>query len=324
MPTYNRADLLPSALQSIKENLDPEYPVEVVICDNASSDNTKAIIEDFKNKIPGLQYHRNSSNIGPVNNLYKAIDLACGEFIWIFSDDDVMPQGALAYLLGFLKNHPDVFYIYYTRKLVDKNLTPTESPIQPDNLEKDAVYPDGNSLFCSCDGQMPFVIGFYSSTVIKKEIWSDNLKTVKQATEYHAWDHLLIIMKAIRDKKCAIISKVGVLARLNYRPIKTRSKVGFDDSIQCFLEAIKLGYSPHQCLKTIKSIVRSDSRGFVVDKAMGYRHDTILSFLLKNNLGRMLVYSLPWLLFSMLPYKILNMLWKMYCLVNVKEMYTES
>ena len=319
IPTFNRADLIDAALHSIENNLIDQESVEVIICDNASEDNTQEIVNTYCDRIPNFRYHRNSSNIGPVKNVRKVIELATGEFVWLFADDDVMAVGALAYLLRFLSDHSDVDYLFYTREVVDFDLKPTRIGVQPKGLNSDVIFSDGNGLFCGCDGQMPYFIGFYSSTIIRRQIWLDSASKVAVVSDDYAWDHLLIIFRAIRNGKCAILSKIGVLARLNYRQIQARSKGAFDDSIHCYLEIMKLGYSPGTCLKTIRDIIRKDSKGFVIDQANGIRDDTLLDFFIKYRLKRMIVYSLPWSFLSLLPQKILNILWRLYCWKFVKD-----
>ena len=55
--TYQRADLLKTALQSLcQQSLDcAEY--EVIVIDNNSTDHTQAIAEAFVNRLPNFKYH---------------------------------------------------------------------------------------------------------------------------------------------------------------------------------------------------------------------------------------------------------------------------
>ena len=65
IPTYNRADILKKALESICS--DPAFlttkEIEVVISDNASTDRTRLVSQYFVNNYPGkVIYHRNEEN----------------------------------------------------------------------------------------------------------------------------------------------------------------------------------------------------------------------------------------------------------------------
>jgi abequosyltransferase len=97
IPTYNRSKCLKECLDSILLSATGyENQIEIVISDNASTDDTKVIIDRFVNTYPNIRYFRNDRNIGPDRNLYKVAELATGEYIWIFGDDDKMEQKAIS------------------------------------------------------------------------------------------------------------------------------------------------------------------------------------------------------------------------------------
>lgn len=306
IPTFNRVDCLDAALKSIAENLQGQNSAEVVVSDNNSSDATECIVKYYQEQLPIL-YHKNSANIGGIKNLVKAISLAKGEYVWLFSDDDIMISGSVKYLLDFLANHKDIEYVFFPRALVTKDLQSTIHVVQPIAVMSDTIFPDGKSLFISCDGQMPSILGFFSSTIIRRNLWAENIKKPNVSLS-NTWAHLITILNAILDKKCAILGKVGVLCRLqNPTVFSVNSKVWFDDYIRCFLLAMELGYSQELCSASIRRIIRSFSKGFVVDKAKGLRTDNILACLSELHCKDLTVKSFPWFYFSFLPSKILNL-----------------
>ena len=67
---YNGAQYLRTQLDSI---LAQTHKVdEIIVYDDASSDNTKEILEEYKNKHPNLFFiHYNTGNIGPKKNIEK-------------------------------------------------------------------------------------------------------------------------------------------------------------------------------------------------------------------------------------------------------------
>ena len=82
VPTLNRADVITKMLDSIL--LNPAYSpdkIEIVISDNASTDNTEEVIHHYQEKYQGIVYHRNSSNIGMMGNFQKVLELGNGEFL---------------------------------------------------------------------------------------------------------------------------------------------------------------------------------------------------------------------------------------------------
>ena len=111
IPTYNRAALLGQSLGAIFSQIGPEDAawVEVLILDNASTDDTPAVVTQAQTDFPYIPAHalRNPENIGPDRNFLKAIGLARGRFVYLISDDDVLLPGAVSTLLRLIREHPD-------------------------------------------------------------------------------------------------------------------------------------------------------------------------------------------------------------------------
>ena len=117
IPTFNRSEKLDNCLNSIlisKEQHHSDF--EVCIADNNSSDNTKKIVDKYKNTL-NINYHKNSENLGFARNATKVVSLAKGKFTWLVGDDDLILPRALKSLLQILRTNPDIeiFFInsYY-------------------------------------------------------------------------------------------------------------------------------------------------------------------------------------------------------------------
>lgn len=101
IPTYNRAKYLKKNLDiltaQIKE-LHKENDVEINISDNASTDDTKSIVETFISAYPEIHisYHCNAKNLGPDGNFITAMHLAKGDYSLLWGDDDFLKDGGLA------------------------------------------------------------------------------------------------------------------------------------------------------------------------------------------------------------------------------------
>lgn len=86
IPTYNSAFYLSQTLDSIA--VQTYKNIEVIISDNASTDETSAIIKSYCDR-HGWTFYRNEINIGAGNNFNKLIELAHGEYIAIYHADDI-------------------------------------------------------------------------------------------------------------------------------------------------------------------------------------------------------------------------------------------
>ena len=105
IPTYNRAGFLKNLLRQVVPQAKALGGlVEICISNNASSDTTREIIMSFKDAYPDLiTYHENEKNLGYDRNILKAIELAVGEFIWTFGDDDLVKYGGLDEIIKLIK-----------------------------------------------------------------------------------------------------------------------------------------------------------------------------------------------------------------------------
>lgn len=106
VPTWNQAHTLPALLESVLAQDD--IRIEIVVRDNASTDDTAAVCAEYARRCPRLRYTRNEANLGfCLNALTVALD-ARGDFIWFVGADDALEAGALKAVLTALDAHPDV------------------------------------------------------------------------------------------------------------------------------------------------------------------------------------------------------------------------
>ncbi|MGH6742048.1 MAG: glycosyltransferase family 2 protein, partial [Bradyrhizobium sp.] len=88
LPTYNRADLLDFALDNLAPLKDCGRPVEIVISDSGSTDNTSQVIEAHLARNPLLRAYRIPDNRGAPANWLNALWRTRGEFMVYVADDD--------------------------------------------------------------------------------------------------------------------------------------------------------------------------------------------------------------------------------------------
>lgn len=89
IPTYNHADYLREALQSLRSQTFEDW--EAIVVNNYSEDDTASVVEAFNDPRIRLENFRNHGVIGASRNL--AIELARGDFVAFLDSDDLwMPQ----------------------------------------------------------------------------------------------------------------------------------------------------------------------------------------------------------------------------------------
>ena len=86
MPVYNGERFLAEAIDSL---LRQEYRnFELIISDNASTDKTAVICQQYASLDNRIRYIRNETNIGVLNNFNQVLRFARGQyFMWAASDD---------------------------------------------------------------------------------------------------------------------------------------------------------------------------------------------------------------------------------------------
>lgn len=123
IPTYNRADFLDKCLDSIYCEVNDDPIFEIVISDNASTDNTYEIVEKYKKSHNNIVYYRQSENVGFSKNLKMVLDLATGQYINPHGDDDFFNGGMIYEIINLILKNKDCSVMYTSWKNVPLNIT---------------------------------------------------------------------------------------------------------------------------------------------------------------------------------------------------------
>ncbi|MBU1235853.1 MAG: glycosyltransferase [Gammaproteobacteria bacterium] len=128
--TYNRAGWLDINLRNLmKISVSLRDRIEIVVCDNCSSDETPQIVEGYLEE-DGFAYIRNSGNIGMLGNLPQTVSSARGDYIWLIGDDDLIHEGALKKILHIVQyEQPDLINVNYS-------YSADPSPPRPETLSE--------------------------------------------------------------------------------------------------------------------------------------------------------------------------------------------
>ncbi len=117
MATYNGDKYISQQLDSIlNQSL---MPYEIIISDDASTDDTVAIINEYMAKYKIIKIYQKLTNIGVVKNFENAIKLCTGDYIALSDQDDVWLPNKLQMLLD---NIDDNYLIHSDAILVDEKL----------------------------------------------------------------------------------------------------------------------------------------------------------------------------------------------------------
>jgi hypothetical protein len=120
IPTYRRPMLLRRAITSILQQTYPYF--RILVCDNASGDETEAVVKSFQEQNPRVFYHRHKENIGPYANFNWGLNNIETELFSLLSDDDVLMPRFYATAIRDLGNHPDAAISAQNSLVISENL----------------------------------------------------------------------------------------------------------------------------------------------------------------------------------------------------------
>ena len=82
--------------------------IEVIISDNASTDDTHDICKEFSKKDDRVRYVRQSSNMGATANFSEVLKRASGEYFMWLGDDDWIDASYVGHCVSLLNENPDL------------------------------------------------------------------------------------------------------------------------------------------------------------------------------------------------------------------------
>ncbi|MBF0231406.1 MAG: glycosyltransferase family 2 protein [Desulfamplus sp.] len=222
IPTYNNANLLATAIQSVLNQTYKNW--EIIVIDNYSNDNTEEVVNSFdETRIRFLKF-RNNGVIAASRNL--GIDNAQGEWIAFLDSDDWWGPKKLEESVSYLKNGYDFVYhdcfcvnkkkqMLFLKKLGSRDLNP---PVYEDLLL------NGNPIFTS-------------SVVTKKNIL-ESVGKMSEKSEKITWEDYdtWLLIAQITEKFKRIPKTLG------YYWVGEGKTLGFKrniDNIDSFLKVYK-------------------------------------------------------------------------------------
>lgn len=104
-PNYNGKKLLDTCFSSIQKQNYPKDKIEVILVDDASTDDS---VEFVKKKFPRIKIIKLKKNVGYVKACNEGYKLAKGEYIALLDNDTILPKDWLKPLVETLENDSNV------------------------------------------------------------------------------------------------------------------------------------------------------------------------------------------------------------------------
>ena len=124
IPTFNRAQYLAESIDSVLGQT--LAPSQVVVINDGSTDNTRAVVEKYRGRIEYLEV----PNRGKATALNTVMPSMTGEYFWIMDDDDVALPDALSRHVSLLEGDPGLGWTYSS--YIKSTSRPEDGRINPE------------------------------------------------------------------------------------------------------------------------------------------------------------------------------------------------
>lgn len=200
IPTYNLAHYVPLAVRSALAQT--HAPLEVIVVDDASSDDTAAVINAIDDRRVKYVAHQTNQYAAAARN--TGLRLAKGDLVAFLDGDDLYHPDKLRVQAEFLARHPDIGLTYNHRVEIDANgqvlgtmLAPAQTTVQ--------------------DLVMGFP--FAPSEVVMRRSWIDAVGLFDSSYRYHGEDPDFHIRLALAGCTMAGVERV-----LNFRRLQEQRR----------------------------------------------------------------------------------------------------
>jgi glycosyltransferase involved in cell wall biosynthesis len=148
LPVYNGGKYVAQAIEAI---LAQEFDdLELIIVDNASTDETSEICLAYAASDKRVHYHRNETNIGAAANFNRVVSLSRAPYFMWAANDDFYETEYISRCVAELDANPDVILCSSLVRIIDENgrqVAIYNSEID-DSKSKDAVKRLGAIIMC--------------------------------------------------------------------------------------------------------------------------------------------------------------------------------
>jgi len=202
--TYNRASFIGETLDSIIPQLDDD--VELLVVDGASTDNTEDVVRKYAEKESRISYIRLSAKGGVDQDYDRSVELARGEFCWLFTDDDLLKPGAVAAVKAAINKGYDLVVV--NAEVRDRELSVI--------LGHRRIIMQANKVYAPDSMEHLFIdaldyLSFIGAVVISRNIWLSRERGLYFGTEFL---HVGVIFQKPLPRPALIIAEPYIIIRL--------------------------------------------------------------------------------------------------------------
>jgi glycosyltransferase involved in cell wall biosynthesis len=184
--TFNRSKFIAQLLESIVGQA--VECCEVIVSDNASTDDTDEVVAEFARRNERIRYFKQATNVGLDRNFDNAVTVARGDYCWLMADDDLLKPGAIICALEALRKDFSLVVVNYERATLDLSHVTLARHL---DIDENCVYTpeDLDRLFVETANHLVFI----GAMIIRREVW-----LARNRARHHGsfLTHLAVIFQA--------------------------------------------------------------------------------------------------------------------------------
>ena len=129
MTSYNREEFIAEAIESVLASTFKNF--ELIILDDASSDNTLAIAKKYETIDSRIKVVANEKNLSQFPNRNKAAKIAKGKYIKYVDSDDLIYDWGLEYCVELMEKHSSAgMAIFQNKNKIDVDILEPEQAVR--------------------------------------------------------------------------------------------------------------------------------------------------------------------------------------------------
>jgi len=188
IPSFNYARFLPMAIESVLAQDFTDF--EILVSDDASTDDSAAVIARYAAKDPRIRGQLHPANLGMVANWNWCLQQARGEYIkYLGGDDCLASRHALGRMAALLDAHPQATLAASARLILDEN---SEVTALWDELHQPGMH-NGPKTIARCLRANRNLIGEPAAVMFRRVAASRGFNpNMRQIVDLEMWFHLLL------------------------------------------------------------------------------------------------------------------------------------
>lgn len=219
IPTYNGSGRIIKTLECAIAAIGAREDIEVIISDNASTDNTYERVKEYEKTYPFIKVYRNAQNLGFNCNMIKLIDeYASGQYCWVIGNDDFLDPDSIR-LLAPLLNNGETDYVTVDFRTLN------EAQYEKFEIKKDRIvnYMKGSYFEClDKSASLGNILGTFMSAHIfrlttVREIDKTELKTDVWNTYETIFPNSYLMLEAFNESNHCYYVKNRVFTALDWK-----------------------------------------------------------------------------------------------------------